>query len=109
MRTALESLQTRAPVTLEQLQALNPVVHDVFVDGDDVGAVLVVGPEIHACIKGGFGRWFSKRYLRVLDDVIREHGYAHTATTTEAGEAFVKRLGFEYVGTRNGAKRWMKG
>lgn len=108
LQTALESIQTRAPMTLEQLQALNPVVHDVFVDGEDVGAVLVVGPEIHACIKSGFGRWLHKKQLRILADVMDAYGYATTATTTQEGEAFVERLGFDLVGIGDGVKHWRK-
>lgn len=108
LQTALESIQTRAPMTLEQLQALNPEIHDVFVDGVDVGAVLVVGPEIHACIKAGFGRWVFKDQLRILSDVMRKHGYATTSTTTDAGEEFVERLGFDLVGIGDGVKHWRK-
>lgn len=109
LQTALESIQTRYPMTMAQLVAMNPEVHDVFVDGEDVGAILVVGPEIHACIKSGFGRWVFKRQLQVLRDVIARHGYATTATTTKAGEQFVRRLGFWFVGECDGAKHWRKG
>jgi hypothetical protein len=108
LQTALESIQTRAPITLEQLEAVNPEVHDVFVDGVDVGAVLVIGPEVHACIKSGFGRWMLKKQLRILADVIDRHGYATTATTTDEGEAFVERLGFDFVGIGDGVKHWRK-
>jgi hypothetical protein len=70
-------------------------VHPVLVDHTVVGAVLIFGPEIHACISDGYGRWLTKGILRnTLWGVLDEYGYATTSATTPAGEQFVKRLGF---------------
>lgn len=70
-------------------------VYPVVVDHTVVGAVLTYGPEIHACISDGYGRWLSKRVLRnTLERILDEYGYATTSATTPAGEQFVKRLGF---------------
>ena len=73
--------------------------HPVHVDGAVVGAILVNGPEIHACvIPEVAGRWMSRSALRVLNDVIDKNGYARTTATTDKGREFVERLGFELVG-----------
>lgn len=73
-------------------------VHPVTLDGQTVGAVLVKGPEIHACIAEGFGRWFRREQAAILNAVIDKHGYAQTQATTEAGIRFVQRLGFKKHG-----------
>lgn len=70
-------------------------IYPVEVDDEVVGAVLTCGPEIHACIDQGYGRWLNRRVLReTLERVIAEHGYALTSATTDAGRRFVERLGF---------------
>lgn len=70
-------------------------VHPVVVDHEVVGAVLMFGPEIHACISDGYGRWLTKGVLRkTLWGVLDEYGYATTSATTSAGIEFVTRLGF---------------
>lgn len=70
-------------------------VYPVHVDDEVVGAVLTCGPEIHACIDDGYGRWLNRRVLRdTLESVMTTHGYALTSATTDAGRRFVERLGF---------------
>jgi hypothetical protein len=70
--------------------------HPVKVDSSIVGAVLVNGPEIHACIKPeAFGRWLSRRFLRLIDGAVESFGYAMTQAATPAGQRFVERLGFK--------------
>ena len=73
-------------------------VYPVLVDGVLVGAILVNGEEIHACIKPeGFGRWFSRGLMkRTLLDVIAKHGRAVTRVESgnEKGRKFVESLGF---------------
>lgn len=73
-------------------------VHPVRLDGRTVGAVLVKGPEIHACIASGFGRWFRREQAAILNAVIDRYGYAQTQATTQAGIRFVQRLGFKRHG-----------
>lgn len=69
--------------------------HPVRVDSALVGAVLVNGPEIHACIQpAGFGRWLSRPLLRLVDAAMQRFGYALTQAATPAGRRFVERLGF---------------
>lgn len=73
----------------------------VEVDGRCVGAILVRGSEIHACIDpAGHGRWCGKPALRLLARVIAEHGRATTRVlaTATAGLHFVARMGFKPVG-----------
>ena len=68
----------------------------VFVDGEIAGAILIDGPEIHACIlPWAHGKWASRRLRPILDNVIAQHGYAKTRANTEAGKRFVQRLGFK--------------
>lgn len=69
--------------------------HPVHVDRRLVGAVLVNGPEIHACIQPvAFGRWLSRRLLRLVDAAVEAFGYAMTQAATITGRRFVERLGF---------------
>lgn len=102
LRTAWESLHPRSSVSYRDFCALaqRGQVHDIFLDGLDVGAILVIGPEIHACIKpAGFGRWFNKRAKAILTEVIARHGHATTTVTAgnETGHRFVTRLGFDRI------------
>lgn len=94
---AYESLVDRASVSLAQFMSYCAGwdVVPVDVDGKPVGALLINGPEIHACIvKEAHGRWLSKRVLRVLDRIIDSYGYAVSRAQTEAGHKFLDRLGF---------------
>lgn len=69
--------------------------HPVHVDRALVGAVLVRGPELHACIQPqAFGRWLSRPLLRLVDAALARFGYALTQAATLAGRRFVERLGF---------------
>ena len=91
------SLVDRFPISFEQFleytQAME--VNPVIVDSEMAGALIVYGPDIHACILPKFkGRWLGRKELRIMNAVIKKHGYAQTSATTEEGEAFVKRLGF---------------
>ena len=70
-------------------------VHPVIVGGEIAGAVLVDGPELHACVMPwAIRRWMRKSHLALIDSVIAKHGKAVTSATTEAGRQFVLRLGF---------------
>lgn len=70
-------------------------IEPVCVSGAVVGAVIVIGCEVHACVLPEFkGLWLNRRLLRVLDEVIKSHGYATTSATTNEGRRFVERLGF---------------
>lgn len=104
LAAALRSVQARAPwVTADAFAQLTSGAEciPVTVDGEVVGAVLVIGSEVHACIEDrGHGRWFGKWALRLLDRIQREHGRATTRVmaTSAPGLEFVKRLGFRQVG-----------
>lgn len=104
---AYESARDRMPgVSLEQFRsfAAGCEVHEVCVAGEVAGAIIVRGPEIHACVMPwACGRWMNKRALQVLRSVIERHGRAVTSATTDAGRAFVLRLGF----VQRGAE-WVK-
>lgn len=101
LHAAWESLAARSGLSWDEFRQLVDgwEVHPVTLAGEAVGAVLVNGPEIHACIKEGYGRWFRKEQIGVLNEVIRRHGYAQTSATTPAGLEFVRRLGFEQHGS----------
>jgi hypothetical protein len=74
-------------------------IEPVKVGGQIIGALVVIGSEIHACIKPEFkGLWMSRKTLAVLRRVIEKHGYATTSATTDEGRAFVQRLGFVQEG-----------
>jgi hypothetical protein len=74
------------------------------VDGKPVGALLTKGPEIHACVNGGFGLWATKPVYKRFTQTIKEHGRALTSVAegNTIGEAFVKRLGFKETGRAAG-------
>lgn len=79
--------------------------YPVHVDGACVGAVVMMGPHVHACVAGGFGRWLSRRVLR--ETVGRVCGFYGKAITSvqegnEVGLAFVARLGFREFLRRDG-------
>lgn len=77
-------------------------VHPVLVDARIAGAILTNGAEIHACVLPEFrGLWMSKKTLRILKDVVKEHGFAVTSATTREGVEFVERLGFVFDGQRH--------
>jgi hypothetical protein len=106
LHAAFESLSARADLSFEQFEAFAAGcdIHPVCVDGDIVGAVIVKGPDIHACILSqARGRWFSRRCALILNDVIARHGFARTSATTQEGMEFVMRLGF-----RPSGRDWLK-
>ena len=111
LRMAWESVKGRSDVSWEQFAELPMECHDVTVDGRDVGAILVIGPEIHACIlPEGFGRWCNRRAVRILNDVIRRHGYATTSVAegNEDGARFVERFGFRLTGKDGAVRRYRR-
>ncbi len=77
-------------------------VEPVVVDGRLVGAVLMYGPEIHACIKPeGFRRWLTKSVLeRTLYTRWKKYGYATSGSNTAIGDKFLTRLGFTKEGSK---------
>lgn len=83
-------------------------VHPVLARGQLAGAVLVRGPEIHACVlPWARGRWFGRAEAALLNRVIDCHGAATTSATTEEGRLFVERLGFvNENGIYRSAKKW---
>ena len=111
--TAWESLAGRSNCTFEQFKdfAKDAEVHDVFVDNKDVGAVIVIGAEVHACIKPeGFKRWYGKAQRRILNNIISKHGYATTSVTegNAVGDKFVRGLGFVRTQSANGIWKYRK-
>lgn len=77
----------------------------VEVSGDLCGAILINGPQIHACIKPqAFGRWARRGLRPLLERVIEKHGRAETSMTegNEMGARFVTRLGFRLDYTKDG-------
>ena len=98
---AWESLRDRTEHPRQAFDALaaQAQVHAVSVDGRIVGAILTIGPEIHACIKPeGFGRWLHRPALRLLRSLVSFYGRATTHATTPEGADFVTRLGFKPAG-----------
>ena len=57
------------------------------------GAIATHGPEIHAVV---FPNSLDKRAKLILNEVLKEYGYAITSTTlgNEIGESFVAKRGF---------------
>jgi hypothetical protein len=104
---AWESLQDRTGFPREAFDAAarDAVVRPIQIEGKIVGALISIGPEIHACVKpAGFGRWMHKQALGVLRDIVRSHGRATTSVQERcvAGVEFVSRLGFRETGRSSG-------
>ena len=95
---AYESVKARAPLLPlnDFVEALAECeVFPVVVRGKAAGAIIVKGCEVHACVESwAAGHWFGRRAAKVLNAVIQKCGYARTSATTDAGRAFVERLGF---------------
>lgn len=99
LRVAYDSARDRLPASTtfdEFSRTLSSwVCHPILVDGAIVGAVLVNGPELHACITpSAFGRWLTRGVLRLVDAAMERFGYAMTRAHTDVGRRFVLRLGF---------------
>lgn len=103
---AYESAQERMNLSFDEFQQRteNWIACPVHINGKLVGAVLMDGPVIHACINPeGFGRWLTKRVLKdTLCRILREHGHAvtHVQDGNAEGEYFVRRLGFRKEGDK---------
>jgi hypothetical protein len=67
------------------------------VDGRVVGGFIKRGPELHAAVTSGFGRWFTRgMYRKTIGAALEQYGYAMTLPpSSEAGRRFVERLGFK--------------
>jgi len=103
LHAAYVSLEHRAEITFDQFRdaVAGWEIVPVTVGGELAGAVLINGPELHACILPAFfGRWLTRAVLRrTLHQVLARHGYALTRTTSgnDTGHAFVARLGFHKI------------
>lgn len=101
IKAAHESVLPRLDISLSDFSEAidDSEVLPVVVDGVTAGAVIVKGPEVHACIlPWACGRWFTRKWLRVFENLLQENGRLVTSATTEAGERFVSGLGFERCG-----------
>jgi hypothetical protein len=97
INAAWQSLSERCSIThTEFLQfAKKCDVYSVICNNVIAGAVLVIGPNIHACILPfAKGKWMNRKHLRIINAIIDKHGYAQTSATTDDGKYFVTRLGF---------------
>lgn len=108
LEAAYESAKERMHLSRDDFMATFGTwrVRPVKVRGELVGAVLVGGNQIHACIKPrGFRRWLTKGVLKdTLLAVITEHGRAITSVSkdNEIGHRFVAGLGFKPVSEADG-------
>ena len=95
----LRALGDRAPaMTPEQLD--HALAGWEFVDVG--GAVVMIrGAEMHVgAVPESRGRWFSRRAVAVMADVLARHGRVETLVQMDhaPGHTFARRLGFEQVG-----------
>ena len=101
LEAAYLSLKDRTGASFEEFKAAcrDCEVHPIYAYGRIGGAVIVKGPEIHACILPfAQRRWLNKASIQIMNDVIAVHGFAQTHVTTDAGRIFVERLGFTQSG-----------
>jgi GNAT superfamily N-acetyltransferase len=78
----------------------------VDVDG---AVVMIRGSEMHVgAVRELRGRWFGRRAVAVMADVLKRHGRVETLVQKdhEPGHAFARRLGFEQVGESGAAIRY---
>lgn len=103
----LRALGTRAP-------DMTPAQLDEALDGwtlvDVGGAVVMIrGAEMHVgAVPEARGRWFGRRAVAVMAEVLRRHGRVETLVQKDhaPGHAFARRLGFEQVGESGAAIRY---
>lgn len=87
-------------------EQLGAEIEPIMINGEIVGGLTIVGPEIHATVvDSARGKWFRKGTKKVLDRLVKEHGYALTRVDKNevVGKRFVQRLGFRCIGECNGA------
>lgn len=108
---AWKSLSNRSIVTCIEFMNFAKCcdVYPVLCNNVIAGAVLVIGPDIHACILPfAKGKWMNKKHLRIINAIIDKHGYARTSATTDDGNDFVTRLGFVQDGSNFiRTKKWV--
>ena len=76
----------------------------VELNGELVGAIMKNGTELHALVlEKARGKWFGKKALKVIQDTIKQHGYATTRVKDDhlMGHEFALRLGFEVDKSKN--------
>lgn len=109
LEAAYASLSERTSIGWEEFLAFarDWDVVPVWLGGRLAGAVLIKGPEIHACIlPWAHRRWLGRWALVLVNRLIDEHGYVQTHAATEAGKQFVARMGFLPHG--DGYRRYRK-
>jgi hypothetical protein len=97
IEAAYESAKDRLHMSLADfaMAVQSCEIYPVQVNGQMAGAMIVKDSEIHACIlPWAHGRWFLRPQARIVNAIIKKHGFATTTATTESGKEFVKRLGF---------------
>jgi GNAT superfamily N-acetyltransferase len=103
----LRALGERAPaMTPEQLEQALADWELVDVGG---AVVMVRGAEMHVgAVPEVRGRWFGRRALAVMAEVLRSYGRIETLVQKShaPGHAFARRLGFEQVGESGAAIRY---
>jgi GNAT superfamily N-acetyltransferase len=105
--TLLHALGDRAP-TMTPAQLDQALAGWQLVDVD--GAVVIIrGAEMHVgAVPEARGRWFGRRAVAVMAEVLRRHGHVETLVQKDhtPGHAFARRLGFEQVGETGAAIRY---
>jgi RimJ/RimL family protein N-acetyltransferase len=103
----LRALGDRAPqMSPEQLDEALADWNLVDIDG---AVVMIRGAEMHVgAVPEARGRWFSRRAVALMADVLERHGHVETLVMKEhaPGHAFAQRLGFEQVGESGAAIRY---
>lgn len=114
MKTRLDMCADLLRALGERAPALAPEELDQLLAGWDLvdvgGAVVMIrGAEMHVgAVPTVRGRWFGRRAVAVMADVLRRHGHVETLVQTDhaPGHAFAQRLGFEQVGESGAAIRY---
>jgi GNAT superfamily N-acetyltransferase len=103
----LRALGDRAPaMTPDDLEHSLAAWDLVDVDG---AVVMIRGAEMHVgAVPEVRKRWFGRRAVAVMADVLKRHGYVETLVQKDhaPGHVFAQRLGFEQVGESGAAIRY---
>jgi len=84
----------------------------VVVSGEEVGAIMRRGTELHvAVMPKARGKWLGRALFRSLQEMIEQHGEVTTAVmdSHKSGHEFVRRLGFVQTGQSDGVTHYSKG
>lgn len=101
LQAAFDALSGRISMPFHQFCAAFAEWEIEPIQSPPIGAIFVKGNEIHVAVRAEYhGRWFTRRVLNFVRSLLIERGPLVTMVMpgNDAGERFIRRLGFEKRG-----------